>query len=157
MKLMPLLRAALLLLVAASLATWAVRTFRAPVQSGIADPAPPRIADGVAVINFHGTLRCATCLRIGSLSQTVVEEGFADVVRAGKLQWLAIDFDEPGSRHFKDDYDLYSSNVVVVRRAGGRDVAWRRLDEVWDLYDDEPRFREYVGTAVADALAERDP
>ena len=36
------------------------------------------LADGVTVINFHGTMRCPTCLQIGALSQSVVAEEFPD-------------------------------------------------------------------------------
>ena len=157
MKPTSLLRAALLLLVVASLGVWVLRSLRATRPADAAPAVSPIAADGVAVINFHGKLRCPTCLGIGSLSQAVVDEQFGDLVREGRVSWQSIDFDAPENEHFKEDYDLVSSNVVVVRREGGRDADWRRLDDVWTYYGDEPRFREYVGDAVHDLLAGRKP
>lgn len=156
-----ILRAALLSLVAASLGTWAVRTFRdtpvaEPATHEPAAPKPALIADGVAVVNFHGSVRCPTCLGIGSLSQAVVAEEFAGAIDEGRLAWSSIDFDEPGNTHYKDDYDLYSSNVVIVWREHGADVGWKGLDDVWTHYGDEPAFRAYVRAAVSEALARQE-
>ena len=170
MKSLNVLRVVLLFLVCASVGAWGWRTWRAEsAATGAAAPkssssdapapdpeaAPTLIADGVAVINFHGALRCPTCRKIGALSQAVVEQDFADEVAAGRVRWSSIDFEDAASAHYADDYELSSSNVVVVRRAGGKDVAYRRLDEVWTCYDDEPAFRAYVTQAIRDALAGR--
>jgi hypothetical protein len=149
-----LVRGALLLLVGASLAAWAVKTWRtSPTRAADSPATSALIADGVAVVNFHGKLRCPTCLGIGALSRAVVDEEFASEKDAGLVAWSSIDFDEPANAHFRDEYDLTSSNVVVVRREGGADVGFQRLDEVWTHYDDEPAFRAYVHAAVAEALA----
>ncbi len=153
MKPASILRALLLLFVVASLGTWAWKSWRAPPAAP--SPASSLLADGVTVINFHGKLRCPTCLRIGSLSQAVVSEQFALEESQGRVAWTSIDFEEPGNAHYRDDYELSSSNVVVVRRAGGRDLGWSRLDEVWSLNGDEPSFRAYVQAAVSEALRAR--
>ena len=150
-----LVRAALLLVVAASLGTWVVKSLRdTPAATTTSAVSPSLIADGVAVINFHGTLRCPTCVGIGALSQKVIDEEFVAEKEEGRIAWSSIDFDKPENAHFKDDYDLASSNVVVVRREHGVDVGWKRLDDVWTHYGEEPVFRSYVHAAVAEALAQ---
>lgn len=161
MKSASILRAALLVLVAASLGIWSVNTYRdstaaEAVATGTTAPTPALIADGVAVINFHGSVRCPTCLGIGSLSQAIVEEEFAAAIDEGRLAWSSIDFDEPRNTHYKDDYDLYSSNVVIVWRQHGADVGWKGLDDVWTHYGDEPTFRAYVRAAVSEALTQQE-
>ena len=93
-------------------------------------------------------------MAIGSMAQDVVQSQFAEPLRSGRLQWLSFDYDEPQHEHFKQDYELVSSNVVVVRRVGGKDSAWQRLDEVWDLVHDEPAFRSYVAGTIRAALAQ---
>ncbi len=99
-----ILRTALLTLVVASVGAWARRTLQE-------EPAlPSRVApnvlpsDGVAVVNFHGSLRCETCLRIGALSRSVAEQDYAEQLEAGRVTWLDIDHDEPAQAHFRDDY-----------------------------------------------------
>jgi hypothetical protein len=162
MKTLGVLRVVLLILVTASVGAWgwrAWRAARATEAAGASAEAPARAdplpADGVAVVNFHGALRCPTCLKIGELSQSVVQDDFAGDVAAGRVQWTAIDFEDAPYAHYVGDYELTSSTVVVVRRAGGKDVAHQRLDDVWTLYDDESAFRAYVSAAVRDALAAR--
>lgn len=87
------------------------------------------------------------------MAKDVVQGQFAEDVKAGRLQWLDLDYDQPEHEHYKDDYELVSSNVVVVRRSGGKDAAWQRLDEVWNLVHEEAEFRSYVRDAVARSLA----
>ncbi|MCK6445154.1 MAG: nitrophenyl compound nitroreductase subunit ArsF family protein [Planctomycetes bacterium] len=170
MKAVHVVRVVLLVLVSASVGAWGWRVWRAAraapeapaTNAAAATPiaaipitADPLLAEGVAVVNFHGALRCPTCHTIGALSKAVVEEEFADDVSAGRVQWSSIDFEDAAYAHYTDDYELSSSNVVVVRRSGGKDVGYRRLDDVWTHYDDEPTFRAYVAAAVRDALAGR--
>ena len=140
-----LTRYALLALVAVSLGTWAVRTWRlagAGDSSAIVSGALP--ADGVLVINFHGVTRCATCQEIGKEAQAVVEKDFASDLQSGRMTWQVINFDAPANRHYVQDYGLVSSTVVVVRREHGRDAAWRRLDAVWDHVFDAPAMNNYL-------------
>lgn len=87
------------------------------------------------------------------MAQEVVQQQFATELQRGRAQWLELDYDEPRNEHYKQDYELVTSSVVVVRRAAGKDVSYQRLDEVWQLVHDEPAFRSYVQQAVAANLA----
>ncbi len=140
-----LTRYALLTLVAVSLGTWAVRTWR-PAGGSVANAALSEAlpADGVVVINFHGTTRCASCEEIGKEAHAVVEKDFASDLQSGRMKWQVVNYDEPANRHYVQDYGLVSSTVVVVRREGGRDVVWRRLDAVWDHVFDAPAMNSYL-------------
>lgn len=91
-------------------------------------------------------------MAIGSMAQDVVQSDFAAPLEQGKLQWVTLDYDEPQHEHYKTDYELVSSNVVVVRRKAGLDVSYQRLDDVWTFVHDEPAFRAYVAAAVQAAL-----
>lgn len=150
MRVRPLIQSVLLLLLGASLLVWAL-DLRGGTRPANAPAAAEQavLADGLAVLNFHGTRRCKTCVRIGELAEATVRERFGAALRSGQLQWLSLDFDQPQWAHYKQDYGLVSSNVVVVRRVAGRDAAWQRLDQVWDHAKDEPVFRRYVGDAIA--------
>ena len=140
-----LTRYALLALVAVSLGAWAVRTWS---SSGSGDSSAvvskPLPADGVVVINFHGATRCASCEEIGKEANAVVEKDFASDLQSGRMTWQVINYDEPANRHYVQDYGLVSSTVVVVRREGGRDAVWRRLDAVWDHVFDAPAMNAYL-------------
>lgn len=149
-----LTRYALLALVAVSLGTWAVRTWR-PAGAGdsgaiVSESLP---ADGVVVINFHGATRCATCQEIGKEAHALVEKDFASELQSGRMTWQVINFDEPANRHYVQDYGLVSSTVVVVRREHGRDATWRRLDAVWDHVFDAPAMNNYLRREITQVSA----
>jgi len=149
-----LTRYALLALVAVSLGTWVVRTWRmagAGDSSAAASISLP--ADGVVVINFHGATRCATCQEIGKEAHALVEKDFADDLQSGRMTWQVINFDEPAHRYYVQDYGLVSSTVVVVRREHGRNAAWRRLDAVWDHVFDVPAMNAYLRREIAQVSA----
>jgi len=157
MKAMPLIRIMLLALVAASLVTWSVRTWRGaqaePNASAVSEAWPD---DGVVVINFHGATRCDSCREIGRQSQAVVEREFRDAVRDDRMTWRVINFDEPAHRHFVEEFGLVSSTVVIIRREHGRDAEWRRLDDVWEHVFDPPVMGDYLRREIV-ALAQPAP
>jgi hypothetical protein len=136
-----LTRFALLALVVVSLVTWGVRTFSSAHAESGGDALP---ADGIVVINFHPATRCNACREIGTEAQTLVETNFGDDLKSGRMAWRVINFEEPANKHFVQDYGLTTSTVVVVRRKDGRDVAWQRLDAVWDHLFKGPAMRAYL-------------
>ncbi|MGB3117418.1 MAG: nitrophenyl compound nitroreductase subunit ArsF family protein [Verrucomicrobiales bacterium] len=136
-----LTRYALLTLVAVSLGTWSVRTFSSAQATGVGETLP---AEGTVVINFHAATRCNACREIGAESQTVVETNYGHDLKSGRMNWRVINFEEPANKHFVQDYGLTTSTVVIVRRKDGRDVAWQRLDAVWDHLFEGPAMRAYL-------------
>ncbi|MCF7790274.1 MAG: nitrophenyl compound nitroreductase subunit ArsF family protein [Prosthecobacter sp.] len=136
-----LTRFALLTLVVVSLGTWSVRTFSSARAAGAGEALP---ADGIVVVNFHATTRCNACREIGTQAQTFVETNYGGELKSGRMNWRVINFEEPASKHFVQDYGLTTSTIVVVRRKAGRDVAWQRLDAVWDHLFDGPAMRAYL-------------
>lgn len=138
-----ILRIALLTLVAASLGTWAARTFSSAHAAGTGAGAVLP-ADGIVVVNFHAAIRCNACREIGTEAQAVVETDFGDEVKNGRMHWRAINFEEPANKHFMQDYGLTTATVLVVERKAGRDVRWQRLDDVWDHLFEGPAMHAYL-------------
>ncbi len=152
-----LLRGALLLFVAASVAVLAVKEFRGTASkpegrraaAGIAGGAPGR---GVIAYYFAGKVRCVSCRKIEALSRKAVEGGFPAEAADGRVRFLVVNVDEPGNRHFVEEYRLDGSGLVLVETRDGMPAAWKKLPDVWTLLDDEPRFLEYVRGNVASGL-----
>ncbi len=151
-----LLRGALLMFVAASVAALAVREFREAAPGGGARTSlgPADAAPGRAVIAcyFAGRVRCASCRKIEALSRKAVEEGFPREVAAGRVRFLVVNVDEAGNRHYVEEYGLDGSALVLVATRDGKTASWRKLPEVWTLLADEARFLEYVRANVASGL-----
>jgi hypothetical protein len=81
---------------------------------------------------------------IEALAQKAVEEGFADELAAGRIEWRIINLDEPENKHFEEDYRLPMQSVIVSEVRGGKEVRWKNLDKVWDLLNDDTGFVRYV-------------
>jgi hypothetical protein len=113
----------------------------------------PAMQDGIKVYYLHGNIRCPTCRTIESNAKEAVETGFADQLAGGQIQWAVINYESPGNEHYATDYEVVAPTVVLVKYAGGRQVAWKALPEVWEHVGDDDalvnfvqsRLREFVG------------
>jgi hypothetical protein len=111
--------------------------------------------DGVVVTYFYGGKRCPTCRKIEAYAEEAVAQGFPDAVAAGTVRWRAVNTDEASNKHFVDRYDLFAKELIVSKRAGGKEVAWASLEEIWTRVDDKADFLAYVRGAVAEHLETR--
>lgn len=111
---------------------------------GAAETAGP--ADKVIVYYMHTTFRCITCNSIEAQTDAVVRSAFAAEATSGRVERKTVNFQE------RDDlakrYGVGTSTVVVVKMRGGREVAFKRLDEVWTKVADADAFARYVGDAI---------
>ena len=106
--------------------------------------APAQTASTLNVYYFHRTIRCPSCEKIEALARKAVEAGFADELAAKRMNWRAVNIDEPQNKHFDEDYRLQMQSVVVSEVRDGKEVRWKNLGKVWDLLDDEAGFVQYV-------------
>lgn len=114
----------------------------------------PAVAKGkVTVYYFHQTARCMTCNRIEALTRQAVEGGFADEIKAGRIEIKAVNVEEPGNKHFADNYKLVTKSVVLVDGRKEKAGRWKNLDRVWELVRNEEAFGKYVQSEVKAFLA----
>lgn len=125
----------------------ALRRMRAAAVQPDPSDAPAVSGKGKLVaIYLHATFRCVTCNRIEALAKAMVEKEFADDVAAGRLEWRTADFQmEP---ELARRYDVGTSSLVLSRLDGGRETAFKRLDEVWNRLGDEASFNRYVAEEI---------
>ena len=93
---------------------------------------------------FHRTQRCRTCLAIEADAEEALRDAFPEELAAGRLEWRAVNVEEPANERFVTDYQLTGSSLVLVYTEGGVQQEWRTLDRVWDLVGDELEFKAYV-------------
>ena len=94
------------------------------------------------VYYFHATTRCATCRTIEAYAHETVASRFAADLEARRLEWQAVNVDEPANRHFIRDFQLYTRSVVIVDAKDPK--RFKVLDRVWQLVRDKPAFQRYV-------------
>jgi len=123
-------------------ATGAAATPAAAEPATVAPSATPTPSGQTLVYYFHGSYRCATCRRIEAYAHEAVTSAFASDLESRKLEWQAVNVDEPGNRHFIGDFGLYTRSLVLVDVKDAK--RFKVLERVWELVHDEPAFRRYV-------------
>ncbi|HOW50715.1 MAG TPA: nitrophenyl compound nitroreductase subunit ArsF family protein [bacterium] len=111
-------------------------------------------SDGLVVYYFHTSFRCHSCLTIERLTHETLNEQFAAEQKSGAIRWQMVNYEEPANEHFIDDYKLYTKQVILSAVKGGNEVAWKDLEDIWSLKNDEMRFKLYIAEEIQRFRAE---
>jgi hypothetical protein len=115
-----------------------------------AGPAAGDGADKTVVYYMHASFRCATCNTVESMGAELVRTEFADAVRAGRLEWKPVNYQE--NDDLAKRYKVGGNMIVVARFRGGKEVDSRRLDRVMELADRRDEFVPYVRNGIQAVL-----
>ncbi|MCC6697338.1 MAG: hypothetical protein IT365_17040 [Candidatus Hydrogenedentes bacterium] len=115
------------------------------------DPGP---FPSVIIYFFDSDKECTTCSQLESYALETIQRDFAPELSSGKLQWRAINVDQPQNEHYVTEYGLYSKAVVVSRVENGQEMRWENLEDIWELVYDKPAYQEYIRANVKDFLGE---
>jgi hypothetical protein len=108
----------------------------------------------VVAYYFHGNTRCATCRAIESYAKEAIEGGFPNALKKGRLEFKALNVEEPQNEHFVQDYQLSASSLVLARFEKGKQRDWKNLQLVWELVRDHDAFVIYVQEETKSFLGE---
>lgn len=111
-------------------------------KTATAVAAAPTVSPRILVYYFHATTRCATCRTIEAYARETVAGAFAADLEARRLEWQAVNVDEPANQHFIRDFQLYTRSVVIVDAKDPK--RFKVLDRVWQLVRDKAAFQKYV-------------
>jgi hypothetical protein len=171
MKAKGLITGILLIFVAASVVYFAVSEMRggsiaeAPETGAEAASDEPSAAENgesgaeveqarptVVAYYFHRNQRCDTCRAIEAGSYTALADKYQEAMDEGRLEWKAVNLDDPKNEHFIEDFELSSNGLVVALRKGGAVEEYKTLHEVWELVRDEPSLQRYVIKETAEYM-----
>ncbi len=116
-----------------------------PATTNLAADGPRRFV----AYYFHRTVRCQTCLSIEQQSREAIEFAYHGELSTGRLEWHAVNIEEPGNEHFEEDFELQTQSLVLVEMTDGRTTRWKMLPKVWELVEDPYGFQDYVVGEVA--------
>lgn len=97
---------------------------------------------------FHGHRQCPSCRHLEAVSEGALSDGFPAAMRSGEIQWRALDIEDPANRHFASEYQVYWSSLVLVKVTAGKPVAYKNLEQAWQIQQDETALRNYVQAEV---------
>ncbi|MBN2224923.1 MAG: hypothetical protein JW765_09640 [Deltaproteobacteria bacterium] len=98
----------------------------------------------VNVYYFHGNYRCISCRTIEMYTREAVNEAFLTEMGDGSLHLKVLNMQDPKNEAYIDDFTLEYYIVVLEKVVDGKRVEWKKLEGVWDLYNDKPAFKKYV-------------
>ena len=104
--------------------------------------APAMPADRIRAYYLHGTIRCVTCNAIEHTAKQLLDSEFAKDLADGRITWREVNFDrEPA---LAKRYNVAASTLVLVKEINGKEVAFRRLDDVWTLAEKPAALQAYI-------------
>jgi hypothetical protein len=89
---------------------------------------------------------------IQAYTEKALATGFRDDLTNGRLEFRQVNFQSSENRHCVQDYQLYTSAVIIARFRDGKQVEWKNLTDVWVLSDSKSAFVSYVQRHVRDHL-----
>jgi len=98
---------------------------------------------------FHGTFRCSTCQTIEKYSKEAIEQYFANELKNGTFEFRPVNVEEPGNKHFIQDYQLVTRSLVLSLVSDGKETKWKNLPDVWQFVSDRDKFFQYVKDEIA--------
>jgi len=96
---------------------------------------------------FHGTFRCATCMKIEESARAVFEQNFKNT-----LEFKAVNIEEPENRHFVEDYQLVSKSLILSKIKDGKQVDYKNLNDMWVYIRDEQKFNTWLKEEISGFL-----
>jgi hypothetical protein len=103
---------------------------------------------------FHGTFRCSTCRTIEQYSHDAIQMYFAKELGNGRLEFRPVNVEEPGNKHFIQDYQLVTKSLVLSLVSDGKETKSENLADIWKLVRDKDKFFQYVKDEVEKFLRE---
>lgn len=97
---------------------------------------------------FHGNRQCPSCRHLEAVSESAISDGFPAAIRSGTIQWQAVDIEDPANQHFASEYQVYWSSLVLVKVTAGKPVAYKNLEQAWQIQQDDKALRSYVQAEV---------
>jgi len=84
-----------------------------------------------------------------------MDEAFESEIAGGIIEVATLNVEDPGNRHFIEDYQLYTKSVIISDVSGQKETRWKNLKRVWELLGDEKSFKSYVQEEVKNYLSEQ--
>jgi hypothetical protein len=88
---------------------------------------------------FHPTARCESCLNLESFLKEMIEKKYA---KQG-FEFKEVNIEDRENQHYRKDYSLKFSSVIISKVESGKETNWKNLDSVWSYTDNKEKFFIY--------------
>jgi hypothetical protein len=98
----------------------------------------------VAAYYFYTTDRDEDSRKAEKLAYDALTSQFSAALRAGKLEWYALNSDLPENKHYLTNYGVPPRSLLIIEYKGSQALQWRNCDKIWNLVNNEESFKNYV-------------
>lgn len=113
--------------------------------------------NAVLVYFIHGRAKCPTCDLMLAHTRSALETSFPEETRSGRLRLVPVDVEKPGNEHFMEDFDLFTTSVVLYSRKGEGKARWKNLARAWELAENGESYKTYFIAEVRRFIEEVAP
>jgi len=106
----------------------------------------------VHVYYMHSTFRCITCNTIEKTTKQLLYTQYSKDLKEGEIIFSEVDFQT--NIKLSKKFHIVSGCVVVAKERDGKIIDFKRLDEVWTLWDKPKAFNSYISKAINSFLFE---
>jgi hypothetical protein len=117
-------------------------------------PLESRAGNPVLLYFIHGRAKCPTCDLILAHTRSALETSFPEETRNGSLVLVTVDVEKPGNEHFMEDFELFTTSVVLFSRNSIGKEHWENLSRAWELAEDGESYKAYFTEEVRRFLQE---
>ena len=97
---------------------------------------------------FHPTARCQSCLNLESYMKELIDTKYNE----DGFHFEEVNIEEKENEHYKKNFDLQFSSVILVKFENDKQIKWINLDSVWSYTNDKEKFFNYVEQEITDFL-----
>ncbi|MCE1166366.1 MAG: nitrophenyl compound nitroreductase subunit ArsF family protein [Bacteroidetes bacterium] len=94
-----------------------------------------------SVYYFHPTARCESCINIENFTKELIETKYS---KSPAMIYKAINIEDRENEHFRKDYGLKFSSVVLSKTKNGKEEKFKLLDSIWSYSENKEGFLKYA-------------
>jgi len=97
------------------------------------------------VYYFHPTARCESCINIENFTKELVSTKYSTPL---SMKYVALNIEDPENEHYRKDFNLKFSSVVIVKSKKGITEKYKNLDSVWTYSENKFNFFNYADREI---------
>ena len=101
------------------------------------------------VYYFHPTARCESCINIENFTKELVTTKYNTPLA---MKYSALNIEDKENEHFKKDFNLKFSSVVITKYKKGEVEKFKNLDSIWAYSDNKFNFFNYADREIQSFL-----
>ncbi|MCX6163581.1 MAG: nitrophenyl compound nitroreductase subunit ArsF family protein, partial [Ignavibacteriae bacterium] len=98
---------------------------------------------------FHPTTRCESCINIENFTKELIENKYT---KNPEIKFIALNIEDSQNEHFRKDYDLKFSSVVISKLKDDKEEKYKNLDSIWTYSSDKDGFFKYMDSEIKEFI-----